>query len=154
MTYRVTRHDNTRISIELAGQVAFELERENEGRGIWALYPVRNRARGVKITSDQYANDLIEWVTSGLVRGGHVARVAEGYVVQVPAEARDFYVSGTGYLCCRAPVRMVLAETPVIDLGIQTRQQIRAATPAEREAAGLDLRDASLSAVFLALRAE
>lgn len=148
MTYHIRRHDNTRISIERDGQLAFELERMDAGRGIWALYPVYAGARGAVITTDQYSNDLIEWVTSGFIRGGHLARVDGGYVVPVPFEAGDFYVSGTGYLCCRKPVRMVLTERPVTEQGIQSRHQIRPASLAEREAAGLDMRDAT-SAVFL-----
>lgn len=149
MTYLVTRHDYTRISIERDGQLAFELERGDGGRGIWELYPVRAGARGAKIMADQYSNDLIEWVTCGHILGGHLASVEGGYVVPVPFEAGDFYVSGTGYLCCRKPVRMVLTERPVTEQGIRWGHQIRPALLAEREAAGLDVRDGATSAVFL-----
>jgi hypothetical protein len=149
MTYRIHRHDNTRISIELDGILAFELERENAGRGFWGLYPVHSGARGVRITTDQYSNDLIEWITSGLVRGGHLASVAGGYVVPVPAGAGEFYVSGTGYLCCRTPVRMVLTEKPVTGQGIRWGTQIRPASLTEREAAGLDMTDSTIAGVFL-----
>jgi hypothetical protein len=151
MTYRVQRHDNTRIAIERDGKLAFELERENGGRGFWALFPVHDGQRGARITTDQYANDLIEWVSSGLVQGGHLAEVADGYVVPVPAGAREFYISGTGYLCCRQPVRMVLTERPVVEHGIRDARQVRFATPAEREAAGLS-QQADAQAVFLARR--
>lgn len=150
MTYRVQRHDNTRIVIERDGKLAFELEREDEGRGFWALFPVYDGKRGARITTDQYANDLIEWVSSGLVQGGHIAQVPGGFVVPVPTNAREFYISGTGYLCCRQPVRMVLTEHPVTDHGIRDARQIRAATAAEQEAAGLTAGSPAQSALFLA----
>lgn len=146
MTYRVTRHDNTRVSIELDGQLAFELEREADGGRRWALYPAHAGTRGAKIMTDQYSNDLIEWVTCGHIRGGHLAAVAGGYVVPVPVDVGDFYVSGTGYLCSRTPVRMVLTEKPVLGLGISLSARIRPATLVERQAAGLP---ETGSAVFL-----
>ncbi|KVP75446.1 hypothetical protein WJ96_06980 [Burkholderia ubonensis] len=149
MAYRINRDDDKRISIQLDGQEAFVLEREDNGRGIWALFPVRDGVRGAKIDRDQYSNDLIERVTGGLILAGHVARVAAGYVVPVPVGAGDFYVSSMGYLCCRAPVRMVLTEAPVTAYGIEARHQIRPATVAERQEAGLDVSDATRSAVFL-----
>jgi hypothetical protein len=150
MTYRVQRHDNTRIAIERDGKLAFELEREHGGRGFWALFPVYDGKRGARITTDQYANDLVEWVSSGFVQGGHIAVVEGGFVVPVPREARDFYISGTGYLCCRQPVRMVLTEHLVTTHGIRDARQIRAATAAEKEAAGLAESSEAPSAVFLA----
>ncbi|KVP39603.1 hypothetical protein [Burkholderia ubonensis] len=148
MAYRIKR-DETRISIQLDGKEAFVLEREDEGRGIWALFSVRDGVRGAKIDRDQYSNDLIDRVTSGLILAGHVARVAAGYVVPVPVDVGDFYVSGTGYLCCRTPVRMVLTDAPVTTYGIEARHQIRPATLAERQEAGLDVGDTTRSAVFL-----
>lgn len=152
MTYRVIRHDNTKISIERDGQLAFELERENAGRGIWALFPVHSGVRGTKITSDQYSNDLIEWATSGFICRGHVAQVAGGYVVPAPAKAGEFYVSGTGYLCCRTPRRMVLTERPVTELGIPASVRLRQASREELDQAGLLRLDSSQSAgVFLHL---
>lgn len=152
MTYRVQRHDNTRITIDRDGKLAYELEREHGGRGFWALFPVYDGKRGARITTDQYSNDLIEWVSSGLVQGGHLAEVAGGYVVPAPVEAREFYISGTGYICCRQPVRMVLTEHPVTEYGIRDTRQIRPATAAEQEAAGLVAQDLSRSAVFLEKR--
>ena len=151
MTYRVTRHDNTRIAIERDGVLAYELERENGGRGIWALFPVHDGVRGAKITSDQYANDLIEWVSSGFIRGGHVAAVDGGYVVPVPSNAGEFYVSGTGYLCCRTPRRMVLTERPITEQGISASVHLRPASREELDRAGLLRDDSSEGAgVFLA----
>ena len=150
MTYTITRHDNTRISIDLNGKLAFELEREHEGRGFWALYPVHDGARGARITTDQYSNDLVEWVTSGFIRGGHIAQVPGGYVVPAPAEAGEFYISGTGYLCCRLPRRMVLTERPVTEQGIPAAVRLRVAASAECEAAGLALNNTVIG-VFLAV---
>jgi hypothetical protein len=151
MTYRVTRHENIRISIERDGVLAYELERENGGRGIWALFPVHDGARGAKITSDQYSNDLVEWVTSGFIRGGHVAAVDGGYVVPAPANAGEFYVSGTGYLCCRTPRRMVLTERPITEQGIAASVRLRPASRAELEQAGLASAGSSIEGgVFLA----
>lgn len=154
MTYQVRRQDNTHISIEMDGAVAFELERENEGKGFWGLYPVHHGVRGVRITTDQYSSDLIERITGGLILGGHLARVEGGFVVPVPMDAGDFYVSGTGYLCCRTPLRLVLTEKPVLGHGIRHRGQIRPASLEERAAAGLNIRDGSLSGVFLTPQAD
>ena len=137
MTFRVHRNDNTFISIERDGCVVYELERENDGRGIWALFPVHAGVRGAKITSDQYSNDLVEWVTSGFVLGGQVAQLAEGYVVPAPAGTGEFYVSGTGYLCCRTPRRMVLTERPITEQGVPANVRLRPATRAELAMAGL-----------------
>jgi hypothetical protein len=44
----------------------------------------------------------------------------------------------------------VLTEAPVTGLDVDLRQRLRAATLAEREAAGSNVGDASLGAVFLA----
>ncbi|MBU9200314.1 hypothetical protein KTD31_02970 [Burkholderia multivorans] len=149
MAYRVLRQDSL-ISIELDGKEVYVLEREDNGKGFWALYPVRDGARGAQVDRDQYSNDLIERVTHGLICAGHVARVDAGYVVPVPVDTGDFYVSGFGYLCCRTPVRMVLSEAPVHARGMAERPQIRPATLDERQAAGLDLKDSMRSAVFIA----
>jgi hypothetical protein len=148
MTYRVLRQQS-HISIELDGRKVFALERENGGQGVWALYPVTDGGRGTMLDRDQYANDLIERVTHGLICAGHIAMVDGGYVVPVPIEAGDFYVSSFGYLCSRNPFRMVLSEAPVSTYGIEARHQIRAATLEERQAAGLDIADATHGAVFL-----
>jgi len=150
--YRIHRQaglDSQFISIELDGQQVYVLEREDEGKGIWALYPVRDGVRGAKMERDQYANDLIELVTHELICAGHIASVEGGYVVPVPVDTGDFYVSGLGYLCCRTPVNRVLSEAAVSACGIHARHQIRPATLEEREAAGLDLKDTTRSAVFL-----
>jgi hypothetical protein len=149
MAYQVLREDQ-RISISLDGREVYALEREANGRGVWALYPVTNSVRGAKLDRDQYANDLIERVTHGLICAGHIARVGEGFVVPVPIEAGDFYVSGFGYLCSRNPFRMVLSDAPVSLYGISAPHQIRPATLEERQAAGLDMADATRAAVFLA----
>ncbi|HDR9103688.1 hypothetical protein [Paraburkholderia sp. A3RO-2L] len=149
MTYRVRRQDSL-ISIELDGKEAYVLEREDNGKGFWALYPVRDGARGAQVERDQYSNDLIERVVHGLICAGHVARADGGYVVPVPVEAGDFYVSGFGYLCCRTPFRMVLSESPVHGRSIAARPEIRRATLEERQAAGLDTQDPTRSAVFIA----
>jgi hypothetical protein len=153
MSYTVTRHDNTRISVKMNEQLVYELERENQGRGIWALFPVDDGKRGAKIMSDQYSNDLLEMITSNLICAGHIARVEGGFVVPVPADAGDIYVSGTGYLCARRPVRRVLSKTPVLGLTPTshpyTKPSFRTATAAEREAAGLNVNDAAMSAIFL-----
>ncbi|EEF26398.1 conserved hypothetical protein [Ricinus communis] len=150
--YRIHRQaglDSRFISIELDGREVYVLEREDDGKGIWALYPVRDGVRGAKMERDQYANDLIERVTHGLICAGHIARVDAGYAVPVPVDAGDFYVSGLGYLCCRKPVGMVLSEAAVSTYGIHARHQIRMATLEERLAAGLDVKDATRAAVLL-----
>jgi hypothetical protein len=149
MTYHVLRQQS-RISIEMNEREVFVLERENGGQGCWELYPVTDGVRGALLDRDQYANDLIARVTHGLICAGHIARVDGGYVVPVPIEAGDFYVSSFGYLCSRNPFRMVLSEGPVSVHGIAARHQIRPATMEERQAAGLDVADATRSAVFLA----
>jgi hypothetical protein len=147
MTYRVSRQP-ARISIELDSREVFVLQREEDGQGTWALYPVSNGARGAMIDRGQHANDLIARVTQGL-SAGHVASVDGGYVVPVPIEAGDFYISSFGYLCSRNPFRMVLSETPVSCYGIEARHQIRPATLEERQAAELDIADTTCAAVFL-----
>ncbi len=147
MAYRVLRQES-RITIERDGLTVFVLERETDGQGIWALYPLTAGTRGAKLDRDQYANDLIERVTHGLICAGHIAQVAAGYVVRVPIDAGDFYVSSFGYLCCRNPFRMVLSEAPVSRYGI-TSGRIRPATIEERLSAGLDIGDSSSSALFL-----
>jgi len=148
MTYRVSRLP-TRISIELDSREVFVLQREDDGQGAWALYPVSDGVRGAMIDRSQHANDLIARVTQGLICAGHVASVDGGYVVAVPIEAGDFYISSFGYLCSRNPFRMVLSETPVSGFGIESRHQIRPATLEERLAAGLDIADTTRAAVFL-----
>lgn len=157
MAYSVTRHGNTRIEVKVDGRLAYVMERENEGRGFWALFPVFDGKRGARITTDQYSNDLIEMITSGLICGGHLAHVEGGFVVPAPADASDFYVSGTGYLCARSRVRRVLSEKPIMDLlkkvGPYAQPKLRPATLAEREAAGLDVNDVTMSAVFIAAEA-
>ena len=149
MAYRISRAD-ARISIELDGKEAFVLEREDDGRGFWSLFPVRDGVRGAKIDRDQYSNDLIERVTGGLLLAGHMAHVPAGYVIPVPVNTGGFYVSGLGYLCCRVPVQMVLTESPLAFYGIKGPHQIRPATLEERQEAGLDVRDATNTAVLLA----
>lgn len=52
------------------------------------------------------------------------ARVGPHYVVPVPADAGDFYVSGTGHLCARHPRPQILLERPVSEFGIRFPSQI------------------------------
>lgn len=51
-------------------------------------------------------------------------KIDDLYVHPVPSDVGDFFISGTGYLCARAPIRACLSETPLIDYGIRTNNQI------------------------------
>jgi hypothetical protein len=148
MTYCVSRQP-ARIAIALDSREVFALQREEDGQGAWVLYPVSDGVCGAMIDRSQHANDLIARVTQGLICAGHVASVDGGYVVPVPIEAGDFYISSFGYLCSRNPFRMVLSETPVSRYGIESSHQIRPATLEEQLSAGLDIADTARVAVFL-----
>lgn len=49
-----------------------------------------------------------------LVSTGAVVQIDDRRFVIVPGYTDDFYISGTGYLCCRSPMIMSLSETPVL----------------------------------------
>lgn len=46
--------------------------------------------------------------------------------ILIPIEScySDFYISGTGYLCCRSPYARVISENPLIDWGVTATKQI------------------------------
>ncbi|KVP96909.1 hypothetical protein WJ97_13885 [Burkholderia ubonensis] len=146
MTYHVCRHDNNRVSIEVDGCEAFVFERAAEGP--WAQFLVRDGLT-FQVECDDDGEALIDRSVYNLANRGHAAKVAAGYVLQIPADTSDFYLSGLGYLCCRTPVRMAVSLVRVGELGIEGPHQIRPATREEERAAGFDGKDATLKTVFL-----
>ncbi len=79
-----------------------------------------------------------------------LAQIDNYYVVPVPFDVGDFYISGTGHLCARTPVRTVLAEEPVTRYGITSNSQIVGyATLEEQQRAGLDTSDPCMTAIKL-----
>lgn len=78
------------------------------------------------------------------------AQVDNYFVIPVPFDVGDFYISGTGYLCARTPVRTVLAEEPVSQYGITTTSRIvgYASLDIQRKA-GLDISDPGMTALLL-----
>lgn len=43
------------------------------------------------------------------------------YVVTVPTDAGDFYVSGTGHLCARTPTKHTVHDQSLQELGVEGR---------------------------------
>lgn len=110
--------DGTRIAIFQDDIETFRLDRDPYHGHIWALRRVVNGVPGPVITRDQYSADLIEAVTANLILPGELIDAGEHFLLVAPANAADFYVSGTGFLCARRPARMVLTAMPVEPFGI------------------------------------
>jgi hypothetical protein len=69
--------------------------------------------------------------------------MGELLAIPVPRDVGDFYISGTGHLCARTPVRCVVHEEPVSALGVVSNDQIVGrATLEQKAAAGLGEEDA------------
>ena len=62
------------------------------------------------------------------------------FVFPVPSDTGDYYISGTGHICCNRPVKKTLSDGPVMDLGICANSQIVGyANIAECRAAGIEI---------------
>lgn len=136
MIYCIHRVEK-RIVIELDSTAAFVLEQDEGSLGGWSLFSMRDGIRCQQIDRGPKPDDLVERVASRLILAGRVAKVAGGFLIPVPAGARDYYVSGCGYLCCAGPRRLTLMERPLSSYGIHGPHRLRAATPAECQEAGL-----------------
>lgn len=78
------------------------------------------------------------------------AQVDNCFVIPVPFDVGDFYISGTGHLCARTPVNVVLAEEPVSRYGITTSSRIVGYASLDiQQQAGLDVSDPSMTALLL-----
>lgn len=146
MTYQVFQRDEKRISIEVDGREAFVFERTAEG--VWQQFLVRNGKRSL-CECNEDGETLIDRTAYHLTAQGHAAKVADGYVLPVPASAGDFFISGLGFLCCRLPQRKVASFVRVDELGIRSPHQLRPATREEERSAGLDGKDTMVKTVFL-----
>lgn len=79
-----------------------------------------------------------------------LAQLNDYFVIPVPFDVGDFYISGTGYLCARTPVRTVLMEEPATRYGITSNSQIMGyASIGERQKARLDVSESTLTALLL-----
>lgn len=120
MSYRVLHDTPDRLTVLLDGQPAFLLT--PDAHGIWEAYDCRS----VAIDGDlQVVRSLLPFdrglkcavvlarLCRSLMAVGHLAQVPAGFIIPAPREARDFYLSGTGFLCARQPVVRVLTQQPV-----------------------------------------
>ncbi|KWA83736.1 hypothetical protein WL29_20435 [Burkholderia ubonensis] len=146
MTYQLCRRDEKRISIEVDGCETFVFERTTEG--VWQQFLVRN-GKPTPGECNEDGETLIDRTAYHLTTQGHAAKVADGYVLPVPAAASDFFISGLGFLCCRLPQRKLVSSVRVGELGIKSPHQIRPATREEERSAGIDGKDTTLKTVFL-----
>lgn len=141
MSYRVLRETPDRLTVLQDGQPVFLLA--PDAQGIWAAYDCRRGSGLVPFDRGLNLDVLLGRLCSSLMAAGHLAQVQDGYVIPAPADAHDFYLSGTGFLCARQPVVRVLSQQPV---PFGADPLLRAATEDERLAAGLRADEA---AVFL-----
>jgi hypothetical protein len=141
ITYTVTRDpDGAKISISHEGCECYRLERESNGRGIWALYRVKDGVQGEKIDRDQYSNDLIEGLNCGLYREGELIQVGEYFLLPVDPGVSDFYISSLGFLCARKPSQIVLSGKSVVKMGITDTSQIAGYASIElKQQAGIEV---------------
>lgn len=71
---------------------------------------------------------------------GGMTMLDGAYLISVPADVGDFFISGLGYLCARTPNRITLSEGSLTAHGIKTNDQIMGyATLEQRHQAGLDI---------------
>lgn len=52
--------------------------------------------------------------------------IDKGEFIFIPTEKHysDYFISGTGYLCCKNPHRLIVSENPLMDWGVTNTKQI------------------------------
>lgn len=70
----------------------------------------------------------------------HLFALDDGFLIPVPYDLGDFYISGTGHLCSRTPFRGKVLDNPLTPYGVYSTEQIVGyASAEEKQRAGLDV---------------
>ncbi len=123
------REDGSYLVRDTGGTPRFTLVRRIEpkttnGGGLWEVRRLVEGQPAQLVDEQPYLNDALENIKHGYYPYNLPPVVNGWLVIEVPRDAGDFYISGSGFLCARAPVHNVMLDTPVTDFGVVSNSQI------------------------------